>query len=318
MGLFFFISAYFTHLAFQRKGFWKFTKDRLIRLGIPLLLTLFGISVLTSYMTWPLRSPKFTDYSFVDIWKTGRAFGPGVMWFVVALCYFTIFYYVARVVFKELRKKVDQKPLRINTVQILSAAITLGILCFVVRIKYPLFTGAGTKWLPFVLGHFPQYIFLFAFGVGVAHYRSEIKISSKQIRFWGRFSLLLILVIFPLIFFIGKVHHSGVRLFLGNGTWHSLAYAMWEQLTGISIMVSLMGLFKAKWNMQNNLLKKLSDASYAAYVLHPPVLVGISILFMDWKTILLFKFLAVTPIAVVVSFGVALLVKQIPILKRIF
>lgn len=37
MGLFFLISGYFTPSSYERKGSGRFAKDRLLRLGIPIL-----------------------------------------------------------------------------------------------------------------------------------------------------------------------------------------------------------------------------------------------------------------------------------------
>ena len=318
MGMFFFIAAYFTHLSFQKKGFLKFTKERLIRLGIPLLITIFFVSVLTSYLAWPARYPKYADFSFHDIWSTGKAFGVGVMWFVVALFYFTILYIIAYYLIPALRTKSKKKLPAIRSFYILLTAILVGIVTFLVRMNYPLFKGTGSEWMPFNLGHFPQYIFLFILGVIAARYNSDFFISFKRAKRWAWLVLALMLVAFPIIFFLGEAHTNGIKAFTGRGTWQSLAFAIWEQLIGFAIMVSLLGILKAKWNKQCIIARNLSKSAYAVYVLHPPVLVGISVLFINWKADLLLKFLAITPLAIIGSFGIALLVKHAPLLKRIF
>lgn len=318
MGMFFFFGAYFTHISFQKKGLLKFSKERLIRLGIPLVLTFFFVSVLTSYIAWPAKYPKYADYSFVELWSSGKAFGFGVMWFVLALSYFTFLYLLAYLLIPALRNKELKLTPKIKTHHIFISAFLVGLATFLIRIKYPLFHGNGISWMPFDLGHFAQYIFLFIFGIIAARYDSDSFVSYKQAKNWIWFVVVMIIVIFPLLFFIGEAHINGIKPYAGRGTWHSLAYSVWEQLTGISIMVGLIGVFKTKWNSQSRFTKQLSASAYAVYVLHPPVLVGISILFIEWKTMLLLKFLALTPIALILSFAVALLVKKIPILKRIF
>jgi len=316
MGMFFFISAYFTHRSFQKKGLLHFVKDRFIRLGIPLLLTYYFINVICDLIVWPVKHPQNTDITFGELWKSGHAFGVGVMWFVLALIYFTVFYLAARLVFPKLRTK-EKKPLpKIKSHYILISAAILGIVTFLVRIIYPLFQGYHS--LPFVLGHFPQYIFLFVLGIIAAKYDSDYFVSYSQAKNWMWFSLVLILIVFPLIFFIGKVNETGFEPFMGRLTLQSLIYSVWEQVTGISVIVSLFGIFKTKYDTQNNFTKKLSESAYAVYVLHPPVLIGISVLFMNWKVMLLLKFLALTPLALIFSFGVSIMVKQIPLLKRIF
>src|SRR5680860_416327 len=50
MGMFFFISAFFVVPSLQRKGTGEFLKDRLIRLGIPLLVFFFLLNPLTIFI----------------------------------------------------------------------------------------------------------------------------------------------------------------------------------------------------------------------------------------------------------------------------
>ena len=49
MGFFFMISSYFTPGSVDRKGAWSYLKDRLIRLGIPLLFYVVVVSPLLGY-----------------------------------------------------------------------------------------------------------------------------------------------------------------------------------------------------------------------------------------------------------------------------
>ena len=49
MGLFFLISGYFTPGSVDRKGSWQYIKDRLVRLGIPLVLFSLLVSPITEY-----------------------------------------------------------------------------------------------------------------------------------------------------------------------------------------------------------------------------------------------------------------------------
>jgi len=316
MGMFFFIAAYFTHRSFQKKGLFRFVKDRLIRLGIPLLLFYYFINVVTTIIVLPINHPESAGVSFGELWKSGHAFGFGVMWFVLALIYFTVLYLIAYLVFPGLRIKKNKPIPKIKPTYILITAILLGVMTFMVRIIYPLFKGYHL--FPFVLGHFPQYIFLFVLGIIAAKYESDNFVSYVQAKNWMWFSLVLVVIVFPLLFLIGRVNENGIQLFLGGVTIQSFIFSVWEQVTGIAIMVSLFGIFKARRNTQNNFTKKLSDSAYAVYVLHPPVLVVISILFINWKVMLLLKFLALMPLALIFSFGIAMIVKQIPLLKRIF
>ena len=88
----------------------------------------------------------------------------------------------------------------IKSWHILIASILLGLVTFIARFEFPLFTGShGTN---FNLGHFPQYIFLFALGVIAAKYGSDHLVTLKQAKKWMWFSVALIFIGFPLLFFI--------------------------------------------------------------------------------------------------------------------
>ena len=316
MGMFFLFGAYFTHLSFQKKGLVNFVKDRFIRLVIPLGLTYFFINTLTDYIVWPIKHPEKADLTFVELWTSGRTFGVGVMWFAEALIYFTILYMIARIMVPWLRQKEKLVLPQIKSKHILIASVLLGLITFLARFEFPLFSGShGTN---FNLGHFPQYIFLFVLGIIAARYNSDNLVSYRQAKKWMWFSLCMIFIVFPVIFFFGGAQGGDISPYLGGITWHSLAFSFWEQVTGISIMVTLMGMLKIKWNQQSKFSARLSGSAYAVYVFHPPVLVGISVLFINWEAMHLLKFLALTPLAIVASFGVALVIKRLPILGKIF
>jgi glucans biosynthesis protein C len=89
MGLFLFISAYFIPGAYDRKGAGRFLKDRLIRLGIPLVLYGWTIRPVWIFIQWRV------DGSFWK-WYTGQYFrnygiiGGGPLWFIEILLIFAV------------------------------------------------------------------------------------------------------------------------------------------------------------------------------------------------------------------------------------
>jgi len=316
MGMFFLFGAYFMHISFQRKGAIRFVKDRFIRLGIPLAITYFFISPFASWIVWPIRHPDRADLSFGELWMSGDRFGLGVMWFAEALIYFSILYMIARLIVPWLRRQEKLSLSNIKSTHILIASVLLGLITFLARIEFPLFTGGhGTN---FNLGHFPQYIFLVVIGIMAARYKPVRLVTLKQAQKWMWFSLGMIFIGFPLLFFLGGAQGGDIHPYFGGTTWHSLGFSVWEQVTGISIMVALIGFFEAKWNFQNNASRALSSSAYTVYVFHPPIIIWVCLQFRDWEAMHLVKFLAITPIAILASLGVALLVKRLPVLNKIF
>ena len=316
MGMFFFFGAYFTHLSFQKKGVGRFIKDRFFRLVIPLFLTWFFISPLTRYIVWPVKHPDAARLSFAEVWFSGQGFGHGVMWFAEVLILFTVLYIITYYLIPQLRIK-EKFPLTIiKSKHILIGSLLLGFITFLARIIVPLFRRY--YYLHYDFGHFPQYIILFALGIIAARYSSDYLLSYREAKKWMWFSIFMIFVVFPLIFIAGKAYEGNIRPFLGGFTWQSLTYSVWEQVTGIAIMVTLIGLLRAKWNRQSKFSAHLSDSAYAVYVFHPPILVAISVLLVNWEAAHIVKFLVITPLALAGSFGFALLIKQLPFMRRIF
>jgi glucans biosynthesis protein C len=85
MSLFFFISALLMPVSFDHKGFRKFMKDRLVRLGIPLAIYTLLINPTLVFAIHKYQGK--TSESWLDfVWMidTQRP-GPGPMWFVLSL-----------------------------------------------------------------------------------------------------------------------------------------------------------------------------------------------------------------------------------------
>jgi hypothetical protein len=84
MGLFLLISAYFVPGSYDRKGAGRFLKDRLIRLGIPLVVYSWIIDPLLGYVRqiWlkGLRMPTWGD--LLGHFRGGALIGSGPLWFV--------------------------------------------------------------------------------------------------------------------------------------------------------------------------------------------------------------------------------------------
>ena len=135
---------------------------------------------------------------------------------------------------------------------------------------------------------------------------------------WFVFVQLLIFILFPTLFILGGAVENGSEEFVGGFNWKNLAYSIWEQLVGMGMIVALFGIFKSKINVQGSLSKKLSTSAYGVYVFHPPLIVLISALFLDFKIPQIWKFVLLAPIALIICFAFGYLVKKMPLGKDVF
>jgi surface polysaccharide O-acyltransferase-like enzyme len=310
MGFFFFLAAYFTNSSYSRKGTGKFLKDRLLRLGIPLLFYSFILSPLVCYPVYYFANGKHITYlQFLGGYDNWIDFG--VLWFVAALLLFSVIYVLLKSLFRINFKKKMPAP---GSWTVLLFAIILGIISFVIRIIFPV--GWVLKPLGFQLGHFPQYIALFSIGLLAASnnwFEGLTEQTGKRLTL----SAWLCLLFFPVFFLIQKKLNMPVEWYSGGFHWQSLLYAIWEQWIGLSILTALLIKGKRSWNTTSPLLSKLSRPSFAVYIFHPLIVVSLSLMVRNWMIDPAIKLLVVAPLAVLGSFSLGTLILLIPGVKKI-
>ena len=310
MGYFFLLAAYFTGSSYSRKGASKFIKDRLTRLGIPIVVYSFILTPFMCYLVYYFAKKHHITYfeylSGYDSW-----IDVGVTWFVVALLLFTIIYVVAKKIFNNNFRETLAVP---NLRTIVLFALALGIVSFLVRIIFPV--GWILKPFGFQLGHFTQYIALFVIGLLASKNNWFDQLSEKTGRQLKR-SFWLCLLFFPVFFIVKFKLNTPSSWFTGGFHWQALLYAVWEQFIGISIITALLIKGKRNWNISSKLLNKASRCSFAVYIFHPLVIVVFTLAVRNWPIDPAIKLLAVGPLIVLSSFVLGLLILLIPGIKKI-
>lgn len=318
LGLFYMIAGFFTPGPYDRKGAKKFITERFIRLGIPLVLYALVINPLVTYWAAvhggyhgsfrayvPSHLPQLTNASI------------GPLWFVEALLVFSLVYALGRLFLKpQAKADGNSTPLplpRNSTITLF--ALSLGVVTFVVRIFAPF----GWWWEPIhqELGHFPQYIALFA--IGIIAYRNDwfARFPNRQARLWGWIALFLFPGLPALAVAAGALEGEFDPAIAGGLTWLSLAYSLWEALIGVALVIATLVWFRNRFNRQGKLVRSMSGAAYAVYVLHPLLIVPLALALSGWQLALETKFLLVAPLAVVLCFLAGILVRKVPLIDRV-
>lgn len=304
MSLFFIIAGYFTPLSLEKKGKTHFIKDRLIRLGIPLLLFTPINLIINDYLycVYYLKKPFSLTFSY----------SPAHLWFLQALLIFTIFY----VVFKGLADWIapnhkfycyqDRFP---TNAMLVWSVIILAVLTFSVRLVFPLGrTVAGLQ-----LGHFVHYIF--SFSVGIMAQRGDWfnKLKKRQARQWGGITLVVIPLILVLMIGDGSlVIQESIAKFLGGMHWQAFGYALWETILFIGITVFLLYFFRDRLNKAGSLLRLMAKNVYTVYIIHLTLVWGMNILFLSISIPTILKFFFVSLLTIPLSFVLSSLIRKIP------
>ncbi len=313
MGLFFFIAAYFAPAALGRRGTRDYLKERLVRLGLPLIVFFFVISPSTKFMaTRHLRTEAIPLWHYLLTFQ-GIGFGP--LWFVEALLYFSLIYALGRCLWPSFPTRHRQRLEMPGEAALFLFAVLTGILSWIVRIRFPV--GTALAPLSFQLPHFAQYILLFAAGI-VAHRNQWLSaITFKRGLRWFLFAQLLIFIGAPTLLNFGGGFSGDLKPFYGGWHWQAFFYALWEQVAGIAMIMGLLGLFNHKFSRQPDWIKRLSESTYAVLILHAPILVGLSVAASDIRLDPFYKFIGIAPLAVVFSFTAAVLIRKIPIVAKV-
>jgi len=313
MGMFFLIAAFFMLPSLKRKGTLVFVKDRLLRLGIPLVVFYLVLSPLSVYLLVRfIDGQAITFWSFISAGR-GRGFGP--MWFVEALLLFSLVYVVIGAFQRKGKRKIEKTRPFPSTHKIILFALSISFGTFIIRIWLPV--GWAMEFTGFQFPHFLQYISLFIIGI-VAHNNNWLNsIDYKRALRWFVFVQVMIFGIFPVLFYFGGAAEGVIEEFMGGWHWQSLAYAVWEQIVCFSMIIALLGIFRERLNKQGRLALGMSASAYTVYILHTPILLMIGVVFVSWDIYPLLKFIVLAPMALIVCYSIANQVRKIPLIRKI-
>jgi surface polysaccharide O-acyltransferase-like enzyme len=170
------------------------------------------------------------------------------------------------------------------------------------------------------IAYLPQYLSFFIVGA-VAYRRDWFRTLTDRmgkIGFTTAVVATLLLFPIPLLGILG-----GTMRFLGNGSWPSAVYALWDSIFAVSLCLAAITFFRRYFNEKSRLGTFLSQQSYAVYVIHSPIIVflayGFYLAFASWEIDLgpLLKFSLASLIMVPLCFAVAYLLRKIPGVSRV-
>jgi len=313
MGFFFMISSYFSPGSIDRKGAGSYLKDRLKRLGLPILLYMLVIAPLMSYGAERLHGSNVSLQQHLTFqYASILHFSAAQMWFIAALLVFAVVYAIWRQFAKPMSDSDGPAP---SNMAIAIFALVLGLVTFSVRIWLPV--GWEIPIVSWQVAHFPQYIALYIVGL-VAYRRNWFEtVTDKQRKVWSRMIVVLV-ALFPVLFIAAGALEGNIDSAMGGFHWESLAYSVWEQFMCMAMVITLLVWFRNRFNRQGLLAKNMSGAAYATYVFHAPTIFLLALALRGIQLDMALKYVLVVPLAVAASFLVGYIVKRLPVARNIF
>jgi len=329
MGLFFLMGGYFTPKSYDRKGVRSFWKERLLRLGIPLLIYIFLVNPILVYIIHALGIPNFGSFTtpqgsffefYLSKFQSLEAFirfitSTGPMWFLYVLLIFTAVYTLWRQITKidSIQRRIPKEFSIPKYYYLLLFAICLGFLTFLVRLVSPI--DKFPLGIPF--GFIVPYLMMFSVGVIAVRYDWFQKMTRGHVKVWA----ITILATFMLlnlyvVLFVG--FDSDLSVFLGGFNLPALLFAVAENVIAMGMIFVLLKIFYAKFNKPGKILKNLSSSAFYMYLIHPLVLVPVSLGFAFVPLIPVIKLAVVFPLTVILCYLIShFVLEKIHLKKRI-
>lgn len=323
MGLFFMLSGFFLPGSYDRKSKWIFLKSKLMRLGIPVILSLLIMQPVLMFFYYNNFSGNpplgFFDY-FQSIY-----FGVGGMpagfistigfpemnfghiWFVEHLLLYSLLYLLFRLVFK--KKIVPKEQGTFNFFYIILIAFLISALTWFVLRYFNQNEWIGLfGFIQIEPAHLPQYLILFITGI-VAYHRDWFrKITPKQ----GYISFGLGIAMAALIC-ARSILPESISEFIDT-IWFA-----YESFLAVFLCFGLIVVFRQNIFTTNTFLKTMSSSAYLAYILHYPIVVIVQYLLDKVIIVNAFgKFMTVGIISIIVTFCISWMLKKIRVIRKIF
>jgi peptidoglycan/LPS O-acetylase OafA/YrhL len=285
MGFFFLLAGYFTPASLERKGYGRFIGERFLRLGVPLLAFGLVLGPLTAALVTSARGHGFWP-TIVALWHR-KQFINGPLWFAQALLIFSVAYCAWRAV---AGMPLAQSARMASAVPAarwwLISALGVGVAALAIRQVVPV----GVNVFGLQLGYFAGYIFLFALGIAAWRHDWLRQLEWRHARAW----IIGLLIAWPAmpasIVLASAIYGPGKANFAGGLSWPAIVYALWEPFVAWGLIAAWLLVFRATMNRRSALWTWLNRRAYAVYIIHPPVLVGISLLLHAWSASALIKF----------------------------
>jgi len=247
MLLFFFISGIFTPSSLDRKGAYEFIRDRVKRLGLPALVWFLLLGPLLSYLSYPLMGAS-VEYSSHGHWLFN-----GPPWFVVALLLFNVIYAVSHDKAEGL--KVGLPPP--------AALVMIGAYLGMSQAN----VGWDEQFLFFANGVRCLMGSALFFTAGIFAKRNKWLEEFEQ---WSMTKIWFLRILS--LWGIVMCFLSNILKGLNDQTIPKLqdgiVYGIWK----VAVSLTLIDLFRRRFNEGGALTRFASDAAYTVYLIHPYII----------------------------------------------
>jgi hypothetical protein len=264
MGAFFFIAGCFTPESLARKGASRFVRDRALRLGLPVAVTVLGVVPLIEAVVM-IATTRRRDIAGVFTTQL-RQLDAGPLWFAAVLLVFSVGYAALR-----RGRSVATRERNLTARAVVTCVAGIAAMSFLLRLRFHIDTfqiGSLHVW------QWGQCVGLFALGTWLGPRGIQpVEDGLRRACYWatGAGALLVIALL--------AASHSDLGPLGGGSHWQAALVAVLEAALSVSATVMLLDLARRRWGHApaTPLRVRLGGSAFGAYVIQAPVIVAVSL-----------------------------------------
>ena len=321
LGCFFLISGYLSPASFNRKGPRQFLKDRLIRLGIPLVIFFFVLDPMIVYIAFSHQPASqvvaagFTLPLTFNWQFFANAVSTGPLWFVEMLLIFEIGYALWHMAKHGVKAQGGKERPFPSYRRISGFILLLALSAYLLRTIIPI--DAGVLGFPSIFD-LPQYLGFFIVGIIAARGDWLMKMPSSMANRFFIMALIGSATLLPLAIIGTDVTSLGWGSLLGYGSLSSAIYSLWDSTFAVGMSMFAISFFRRHFNSPGKLWKLFSQDFYAAYILQALVIVIVATVLLSSISLdSIPKFGLAGVIILPLTWGAAYVVRKLPFADRV-
>lgn len=237
-----------------------------------------------------------------------------ITWFIVVLLIFTAVYTIWRPISKidSIQQRIPKEFSIPKFIYLFLLAVCLGFLSFLVRITFSIIDVP----LGLPLAYMIQYFMMFSVGVIAYRYGWFEQMTRHHVKVWA-ITIFAAVMLFFTYFFVFVGVDSDYSAFFGGPNLNALIFALLDNIACMGMIFVLIKIFCAKFNKQGKILKNLADSSYHMYLIHPFVVIPVSLGIAFIPLSPLIKLAIVLPVSVLLCYLIShFILQKIHLIKR--
>lgn len=314
IGLLFLVAGLFTAPSLERKGVADYTRDRVLRLGVPYVVYVLAVQPTVTYLLGhPLGDAPGSFWAEYLAEEGSHRLDSGPLWFVGTLLIFSLGYALWVVAD---RRFGGPRPAPVVTVRGLAALATVvGVVSFAVRVVAPYGSEAGVLDLNY--WEWPGCLAAFSLGIVAAGQGWTRLVPDHLARRARTVTLVAGAAMFLLLAVAGARDVVDTEL-LGGAHLLAAGFSVADAVLVVFGPVWLLGVAQRRLRRPLPQGRALARSAFGAFILQTPVLIGLALALRGVGLPAEVKAVAVAVGGVVGSYGLAhLLITGVPGAARV-